>query len=120
MKKLLSVVLILSILALFYNNVINRHFHKLPNGIIVEHAHPFNKAASPSDSPFENHHHTNLEYLMLDMVYHSGLILVMALIFLRFFRKSINTCPLPGTEKFLSGVLSTLPLLRAPPANRFS
>jgi hypothetical protein len=119
MKKLLSVVLILSTLALFYNNVINRHFHKLPNGIIVEHAHPFNKAASSSDSPFENHHHTGLEYLILDMVYYSGLILVMAFIFLRIFRIFINSYPLPGTKKIPSGVLSTLPLLRAPPSIRF-
>ena len=54
----------LSILLLnIFNNAVNVHSHKLENGEIVTHAHPFNH--QNNDSPFESHSHTNFEFLVL-------------------------------------------------------
>ncbi len=37
------------------------HTHKLSDGTIIVHAHPYNK--STDSKPFKTHHHTNTEYL---------------------------------------------------------
>ncbi len=117
MKRLLSYLLIVSVLALFHNNIANWHYHKLPNGIVVEHAHPFNKAASDPSNPFERHQHSDIEYLILDLVYSIGYIIILLfpglLIFLN--RQEIKRILLP--VPVFSGNNQTLPLLRAPPIN---
>ncbi len=41
------------------------HLHKLPNGSLVVHAHPFSKSSNP-ESPVQNHQHTKVELLILD------------------------------------------------------
>ena len=42
------------------NNAFFIHAHKLNNGKVIEHAHPYNKT---SDSkPYKSHHHSNTEY----------------------------------------------------------
>lgn len=54
----------LSILVLnIFNSAVNVHSHKLENGEIVTHAHPFNH--QNNDSPFESHSHSNFEFLVL-------------------------------------------------------
>ena len=115
MKRLLSYLLILSVMALFHNNFANWHYHKLPNGIVVEHAHPFNKAASDPNFPFQRHKHSDIEYLILDLVYSIGLIIIFLLTGLLIFlnRQNITRVLLP--VPVYSSNNQTLPLLRAPP-----
>lgn len=68
-------------LALVYNNAFFTHTHKLPDGTIVQHAHPYQNN-SDSQSPFKTHHHTSFEFLLLDNL---GVFLVVAgLVFLLF------------------------------------
>lgn len=43
------------------NKAVFLHVHKLNNGTIVEHAHPYEK--SKDSNPFKSHHHSNAEYL---------------------------------------------------------
>ncbi|MFO7924818.1 MAG: hypothetical protein R6U58_14125 [Bacteroidales bacterium] len=115
MKRLLSFVLILFTLALFSNNAVNWHYHRLSNGVIVEHAHPYNKAASSPGAPFENHHHSDVEYLILNLVYYSGLITVLTVLLLIVFFKSDSLRNFPGPVPVIASRHSALPLLRAPP-----
>jgi hypothetical protein len=85
MKKLLSFTLILSTLALFFNNAVNWHYHQLPNGIVIEHAHPYQKSSAESGYPLESHQHSDIEYLILDLIYGTGLIIVLAFLGLKLY-----------------------------------
>ncbi len=115
MKRLLSFGLIILTLALFFNNAVNWHYHQLPNGVIVEHAHPYGKSSSSSNSPFEKHHHSDFEYLILDLVYYSGLVIILAVLSLKIFRKPMVRHRILKPDPVIRSVYSRLPLLRAPP-----
>jgi hypothetical protein len=115
MKKQLSFILIVFTLALFFNNAVNWHYHQLPNGIVIEHAHPYQKSSSAAGSPLETHHHSDIEYLILDLIFGSGLIIVLAFsglkVFLQFRNRLVFSEPLaiPIQKPSLS------PPLRGPP-----
>lgn len=49
---------------LIANKGLNLHSHKLDNGKIVMHSHPFNK--NQDSNPFKSHQHTNIEFLVLE------------------------------------------------------
>lgn len=116
MKRFLSIVLIVFTLGLFINNSVNWHYHQLPNGIIVEHAHPYKKAASTSGTPFEKHSHSELEFLILDLVFYSGLVIVLAFFTIQVYRDSKLYQKILTPEVVFYCVYASLPLLRAPPA----
>ena len=50
---------------LLANGVVFRHSHKLNGGRIISHAHPYERS---NDSPFQNHHHSEGELWLLDLV----------------------------------------------------
>ncbi len=52
---------------LFFNQLANWHYHILPNGVIVEHAHPFTNNQAPG-TPYQNHNHTDFEYTILGLI----------------------------------------------------
>ena len=84
-KKLILILLIPALCWVFYNHAANWHFHILPNGMIVEHAHPYDKHANP-DSPFHNHNHTKSELLYLDIITHVLVVIVAAFFLSQIFR----------------------------------
>ena len=49
------------------NFAINGHYHKLPNGEVIHHSHPY-KHNKNNKLPFEDHHHTDSEYFILDQI----------------------------------------------------
>ncbi len=117
MKKLLSFALIVFTLGLLFNNSVNRHFHQLPNGIMVEHAHPYSKGTSSADSPYQKHHHSDLEYLILDMVFYSGWLVILGFYGFHIF-SGVTSPILPLVpEGEITSAIPLLPLLRAPPSN---
>ena len=52
---------------LIINNIVFLHAHKLPNGYIIIHAHPFNK--SKDSAPFKMHHHSHSEFFLLHNIH---------------------------------------------------
>lgn len=48
------------------NSVLYRHSHRLPNGKIVSHAHPYQKSAD--NSPAQPHEHTDEELALLQLI----------------------------------------------------
>lgn len=62
--KFIFVLAIPLVLALFYNQAVNRHYHVLQNGMVMEHAHPYKSAKTPG-TPFQNHQHNDFEILVL-------------------------------------------------------
>ncbi|MBN2635460.1 MAG: hypothetical protein JXR61_04260 [Prolixibacteraceae bacterium] len=63
-KGLLKAILGISIIGMFvFNNIVFLHSHKLDNGLIVIHAHPFKK--SNDTEPFKIHKHTTAELIII-------------------------------------------------------
>ncbi|MBN1199096.1 MAG: hypothetical protein JXA23_07075 [Bacteroidales bacterium] len=54
---------ILSLMGLLVTNALYLHTHKLPDGTMVIHAHPFNKTQDPS--PVKQHQHSSVEFITL-------------------------------------------------------
>ena len=44
------------------NSIFNRHIHKLQNGSIIAHSHPYNK--SQPTAPYQPHKHTKIEIVL--------------------------------------------------------
>jgi hypothetical protein len=114
MRKLLSFILIIATSALFYNNVSNWHFHMLPNGMIIEHAHPYRPASLPG-SPFEKHTHSDLEFLIFDLIYYSGSILVFLFAGIILLVQPVRIYRFNRPLLHTGSLYPTLPFLRAPP-----
>ena len=58
-----------------YSKALYQHTHKLADGSVVTHAHPFNK--SSDNSPFKSHNHRSFEYFILD---HANLLFAISII----------------------------------------
>ena len=67
-KHTISLLLIPLIVGIGINYIKNGHFHKLPDGEVVQHAHPYKKDTSPPDSPFQKHHHTSSGYFLFNQL----------------------------------------------------
>lgn len=57
--RLIAGLLVLAVCLFIVNNVVFLHPHKLPDGNIIVHAHPYNK--SQDSAPFKAHSHTTKE-----------------------------------------------------------
>lgn len=55
------------IIALSLNSVFFKHAHKLSDGSVIFHAHPF-KPIDNKTTPFENHKHSGSELFLLDQI----------------------------------------------------
>jgi len=51
------------------NQALFIHAHRLANGAVVTHAHPYS-SSDQSNEPYKSHHHSQLEYLLLDNFQH--------------------------------------------------
>jgi len=57
---------ILALVCFLANSSFNQHFHRLPTGVVVEHAHPYQK--SKPGIPFQNHNHNSFEFFFLSQI----------------------------------------------------
>lgn len=67
LRSFTSLILILSFLLVLFNNTYFIHFHVLPDGRVIEHAHPFNSEEGNS-LPF--HEHNSKEFSFWDKITH--------------------------------------------------
>jgi hypothetical protein len=93
----------------------NWHFHELPNGMIIEHAHPYAKVPFSSSTPSENHQHSDREFLLLDFIFRAVLFLMTGFILFAIFHSFLEI--LQDKKYYLVPfpAFPVLPLLRAPP-----
>ncbi|MGM0532340.1 MAG: hypothetical protein ACQER7_13425 [Bacteroidota bacterium] len=81
-RHIISLLLIPFIVGIGINYIENAHYHKLPDGEVVQHAHPYEKDTSTHDSPFQKHHHTSFEYFLFGQLTHEPYLPVSELAFL--------------------------------------
>jgi len=64
--RIITPLFLLVVICYITNTTVNQHFHKLSSGIIVNHAHPFDR--SSTGTPFQNHKHSTPELTLLDQI----------------------------------------------------
>lgn len=103
-----------AIMLLYYNQSANWHYHITGEGIIVEHAHPFSNSLIP-DTPFQDHEHSDFQYLVLAQLMHAlGLIVVLLLFLGILFQNRNRNTPIPA-PLFFAGIINTPNPTRGPP-----
>jgi hypothetical protein len=76
----------IGIMGLFIaNKAIFLHVHKLADGTIIEHAHPYDK--SNDSKPYKSHHHSNAEFLFFQNLEILFLIVFLTLALVAFVKK---------------------------------
>jgi hypothetical protein len=110
LKEAAVFALLVSVMWLFTNSLVNRHSHRLPSGIIIEHAHPF----SSNQTPLQQHSHTDKEYFYFDQITALQTLIVLAIMI---FMASVYIRPLKLEKKTDDIVLIIDPVyrLRPPP-----
>jgi len=63
-----SISILLSLSFILLNIVFNGHIHKIENGILLFHAHPYQR--NHEHEPVKNHHHTKFELFIYDRITH--------------------------------------------------
>jgi len=104
------------LLMLFHNQLSNWHFHVLHNGMVVRHAHPYDRPEH-AGSPVSDHSHSDSEFLHFGQLSNIASLVSFLLVALLFFAPK-------GSQPFgrylntslVQQQLCNLPLLRAPPA----
>ena len=77
-KKTLSILILPVVMLWFFNSVNNRHYHKLPDGSLITHSHPYQKGA-PGQGPVKSHTHSDAEFLFLSFFSNTVLILALSI-----------------------------------------
>jgi hypothetical protein len=84
LKKIVWSFTLIAVLSVLLNNTLFIHSHTLPDGRVIEHAHPF-RSADNGPHPLPNHKHTQQEFLLLSNIYHlfsNSYVLFIVIIFL--------------------------------------
>jgi len=82
LKKVVAVALIIIVFAVTMNNALFIHSHVLPDGEVIQHAHPYNTSENPG-TPYKTHHHSGFEFLLLNNLF-SFLWVIIAAVFIVF------------------------------------
>jgi hypothetical protein len=104
------------VLVLYFNQVSNWHSHVLHNGLVIEHSHPFKNSKIPG-TPFQNHHHSDFDYLLLAQMTLVLTLLATAFVFGLIGLRSHFDFPIFSNSSFVKTPELSNNLLRAPPAN---
>lgn len=77
--RILSLLALPLVMGLFFNQAANWHLHRLDNGTVIEHAHPFERSCN-NNSPFQDHHHSGQEFIFLGMISNALTLLLVAFV----------------------------------------
>ena len=114
-KKLLIIPGLLLVVWLNHNQLTNWHYHVMNNGSVVMHAHPYKSNPIP-DTPYQKHHHSSFEYLLLSVLFQTIPLLVLVWflgLLLDFSIRKLQAVSGEGDKRY--GFLRAL-TLRGPPA----
>ena len=97
---------------LIANKALFTHIHKLENGTIVTHSHPYDK--KQDSEPYKKHPHTKYEFLFFKNLNILFLSIVLILSIFSFVRKKVSFV---DVEKIYFRLLAFSYLGRAPPVS---
>lgn len=105
--------LFLALFAVGYNACANLHVHKDDSGCIVVHCHPFDRS-SEQDSPFQQHSHSKLEFLLYFVLSTVEFILVVFLLGF-YFKNPSSRLKIQFPQNLKPDLLFCTDFIRAPP-----
>lgn len=115
--KIIIPVFLIIVICYTTNTTINQHFHKLSSGIVVHHAHPFDK--KNTDRPLKEHDHNSPEFILLEQISISAFWIYL---FFTFFNELLYLHEITNFPHFISPGKPALFFLRnyhAPPDSSF-
>lgn len=68
LRRPIGLLLLVLVMGIWYNAAFNRHAHRLADGRLIWHAHPYCK--DNPNSPIQSHPHTESEFFTLDALSH--------------------------------------------------
>lgn len=86
--NIITWMLMLSMGLMIANKAVFFHVHKLPNGEIVAHAHPFSK--TDDTAPFKNHYHSKSEFHLFHHIDKLFVILFIAFVIILKIKRRIS------------------------------
>jgi hypothetical protein len=78
-SRILIPLFLVIVVCFLTNATLNQHYHKLSSGLVIKHAHPFNKEST--GQPFQEHRHSSSELILLDQASHIFFRIYLFLIF---------------------------------------
>ncbi len=112
LRKTISIFVLSVFVLLILNNNFYLHNHKLSDGSIITHAHPFDKKGDTT--PFKSHHHSKAQFFILSST--SLFIFIFAISALIFFAVKQIILLLPFKNNIASQKYFLHFLVRGPPA----
>ncbi len=113
----LTLLLLPAFVFLMHNQVANWHYHLLPSGIPVKHAHPFDKSELPP-KPFASHGHTDLELLLFGQLSQTFTTVLLVMLLGQLVKACLRKFQWPDSDPFPEIFSISHPGLRAPPSLR--
>lgn len=117
-KELIGILFILLSIFTLYNQGFNGHYHRTADGKLIYHYHPYanSNTGNDSNSPVQNHHHSNHSLSLISLCNLSfaliGFIFYLLVLLIEHSRKKYLITNKKIKQKYYSGIIS----LRAPPA----
>ena len=110
LSTIISIVLCILFILQIANRTVYFHSHKLENGQIISHAHPYNK--SSDSTPFKKHHHSDNEIIILAQL--EVLLLLSFVLFALFIVSQYKHYVKQSIKRYSLGLLPGVPG-RSPP-----
>ncbi len=120
LRKIRPIVFIIipALLWIGYNNAANWHLHKMQYGIVVTHAHSYDKSADDGQ-PVKNHKHNKWQIVYLNQIFYSFLVCLSLLIISILLRSSFSILKPQPIRIYNSKSQHYLITVRGPPSDLF-
>ena len=116
--KIVTLSIVPLLVFIFVNQSVNTHYHKLDDGLVISHAHPYAKSNDLADTPFQQHKHTKAQFFLLAQVSSVFLpFVVLSFLSLGIF-SSHKLHFVSASRGFVEQAQTCLHFLRAPPVLR--
>ncbi|MFO7939081.1 MAG: hypothetical protein R6U66_04965 [Bacteroidales bacterium] len=113
--KIVTLSIVPLLVFILVNQSVNIHYHKLDDGVVISHAHPYTESNDMEGTPFQEHKHTKFQYFLLAQLSSMFVpLMVLALLSLAIFSFHKRNLT-PAFQAFVEQTQKCLFLLRAPP-----
>ncbi len=113
-NKLFFILLFPAVCWLFFNAIYYRHYHQMSSGIIISHAHPYDKGCA--SAPYASHEHSEDEFLLYDIISHTALLFIISIFLtLALFKTLLKQFYFNKTVSLYYSSFYLTPLYRGPP-----
>jgi hypothetical protein len=109
LSRVISTIILISMMFVLLNTVSNGHIHKLANGRLLFHAHPYQRTSDNNTQ----HHHTKFEFIFYYFITHLFKCLLFVVFWL--FVKGVEHIKILLSLTAPNSIFIHIPLSRAPP-----